>query len=112
ALEACWRNRARARRRVQLRGGARRQPARRTLCGSLALARISGFARLASGFGLAQREPAVEGANEADGPLSSLARAYPFTEPAVSPWTMYFWKTRTSSTAGSAPRKPEAAITE
>ena len=44
-------NAARAMRRVQLRGGARRQPARRTLCGSLALARISGFARLASGFG-------------------------------------------------------------
>ena len=42
---------ARARRRVQLRGGARRQPARRT-CWYV--------------------EPAVEGANEADRPLSSL----------------------------------------
>jgi len=39
-------------------------------------------------------------------------RAQPFTEPAVSPCTMYFWKISTSSTAGSAPRKPEAAITE
>ena len=38
--------------------------------------------------------------------------AYPFTDPAVSPCTMYFWKISTSSTAGSAPRKPEAAITE
>jgi len=36
----------------------------------------------------------------------------PFTDPAVRPCTMYFWKTRTSRTAGSAPRKPEAAITE
>src|SRR6185295_5851168 len=31
-LEACRRNRPRAMRRVQLRGGARRQPARRTFC--------------------------------------------------------------------------------
>ena len=36
----------------------------------------------------------------------------PLTEPAVRPCTMYFWKISTSSTAGSAPRKPEAAITE
>src|SRR5436309_2158700 len=36
----------------------------------------------------------------------------PLTDPAVRPCTMYFWKTRTRSTAGSAPRKPEAAITE
>ena len=34
-----------------MRGGARWPHARRTLCGSLVLARISGFARLASGFG-------------------------------------------------------------
>jgi hypothetical protein len=40
------------------------------------------------------------------------ATGYPFTDPAVSPCTMYFWKISTSSTAGSAPRKPEAAITE
>ena len=39
-------------------------------------------------------------------------RGQPFTDPAVSPCTMYFWKISTSSTAGSAPRKPEAAITE
>jgi hypothetical protein len=37
---------------------------------------------------------------------------YPFTDPAVSPCTMYFWKNSTSRTAGKAPRKPEAAITE
>jgi hypothetical protein len=37
---------------------------------------------------------------------------YPFTDPAVRPCTMYSWKTSTRSTAGSAPRKPEAAITE
>ena len=40
-LGACRKTPARAMRRVQLRGGARRQPARRTFCGSLALARIS-----------------------------------------------------------------------
>src|SRR6202795_4441189 len=34
-----------------MRGGARRQPARRRRSGSLALARISGFARLAPGLG-------------------------------------------------------------
>ena len=39
-------------------------------------------------------------------------RGQPLTEPAVSPCTMYFWKTSTSRTAGKAPRKPEAAITE
>ena len=39
-------------------------------------------------------------------------RRYPLTDPAVSPCTMYFWKISTSRTAGSAPRKPEAAITE
>ena len=50
-LGACRRNPARAMRRVQLRGGARRQPARRTF---------------------SYVEPAAEGANEADGPLSSL----------------------------------------
>ena len=27
--------------------------------------------------------------------------AYPFTDPAVSPCTMHFWKIRTSSTAGT-----------
>src|SRR4029453_172271 len=43
---------------------------------------------------------------------ASGRRAQPLTEPAVSPWTMYFWKISTRSTAGSAPRKPEAAITE
>src|SRR5687767_2333644 len=36
---------------VQLRGGARRPRARRSRSGSLALARISGFARLATGCG-------------------------------------------------------------
>ncbi len=36
----------------------------------------------------------------------------PLTDPAVSPCTMYFWKINTSRTAGRAPRKPEAAITE
>ena len=39
-------------------------------------------------------------------------RGQPLTEPAVRPCTMYFWKISTSRTAGSAPRKPEAAITE
>ena len=39
-------------------------------------------------------------------------RGQPLTDPAVSPSTMYFWKISTSRTAGSAPRKPEAAITE
>src|SRR5262245_65286352 len=39
-------------------------------------------------------------------------RHQPLTEPAVSPCTMYFWKRRTSRTAGKAPRKPEAAMTE
>src|SRR5437867_10420279 len=38
--------------------------------------------------------------------------AQPLTEPAVSPWTIYFWNTRTRITAGSAPRKPDAAMTE
>jgi len=33
-------------------------------------------------------------------------------EPAVRPCTMYFWKISTSRTAGRAPRKPEAAMTE
>jgi hypothetical protein len=36
----------------------------------------------------------------------------PLTEPAVRPCTICFWKTSTSRTAGSAPRKPEAAMTE
>src|SRR5258705_8617994 len=39
-------------------------------------------------------------------------RRHPFTAPPVRPCTMYFWKTSTRSPAGSAPRKPEAAITE
>lgn len=44
--------------------------------------------------------------------VASRIRDQPFTDPAVRPCTMYFWKISTSSTAGSAPRKPEAAITE
>src|SRR5437867_10361168 len=38
--------------------------------------------------------------------------AQPLTDPAVRPCTMYFWKTSTRITAGSAPRNPDAAITE
>ena len=48
-------------------------------------------------------------------PLTAATRAaaaQPLIEPAVRPCTMYFWKNSTRSTAGRAPRKPEAAITE
>ena len=57
------------------------------------------------------RRSSLSVAEPADAAVTS-EMAYPFTDPAVSPCTMYFWKIRTSSTAGSAPRKPEAAITE
>ncbi len=44
--------------------------------------------------------------------VSWLPATYPVTEPAVRPWTRYFWKMSTRRTAGIAARKPEAAITE
>jgi hypothetical protein len=66
--------------------------------------------RVRSSAGHAGATRSWGGSEGAGSPLRQ--NTYPFTDPAVSPCTMYFWNSNTSSTAGSAPRKPEAAITE
>ena len=75
---------ARARRRVQLRGGARRPGARRSLCGSLALAWISGFARLASGFGSPSVSARARAPTKQMGP-SHRSRRGPGRRPSAPP---------------------------
>ena len=75
-------------------------------------AMVTGHAITASPVGVAWAIASRAAPNVSVTTSSRTIMAYPFTEPAVSPCTMYFWKIRTRSTAGTAARKPDAAMTE